>query len=217
MTQVLCVRKDQLPIDFKTEAFGISTPFNFDKPQYEMLDRPACEKMFDYVQLIPYITLFDENNNIFAYARGDAGGEAGLHGRCSIGLGGHIEEEVTADRSVMDVVVNAINRELEEEVGLPITEERTKLFYEKLQNQNFMILVDNTNDVGRVHLGIALFLKVSPEELGAHEEGVITKGQWIKPADLGKMDATQVVELENWSKTVLNAVIAADSGYAVAS
>ena len=53
------------------------------------LDRPMAEDDPGYKQLIPYVVVRDADT-VFLMERTDAGGDARLHGKASIGVGGHL-------------------------------------------------------------------------------------------------------------------------------
>ena len=209
MSKALGFKKEQLNLNFNERVYGISANpqqiFNFE---YELLNRPECETMYDYLHLIPYIVLVDKDtSDIFVYSRGKGGGEARLHGNCSIGLGGHMEDELSSTYSIKDAIVDTIGRELEEEVGLPITEERAKIYREKLETSNFNILLDNTNDVGKVHIGLTMFVVVDRNELGQVEQGVIERGTWMSVSQMVHDALAGELQLENWSRIVLAAIL----------
>jgi predicted NUDIX family phosphoesterase len=67
------------------------------KAQPSLVDRAVCETDLSTVQLIPYIALVDVSNDetkYFVYTRGKASGEGRLVGKCSIGIGGHMEDSM---------------------------------------------------------------------------------------------------------------------------
>jgi predicted NUDIX family phosphoesterase len=53
------------------------------------LDRPVAEQDPSFKQLIPYVVVRD-GPRTFLMERTDAGGDARLHGKASIGVGGHL-------------------------------------------------------------------------------------------------------------------------------
>lgn len=199
----------KIQLDVNTlHPLGISsTPGQIFDFKYELLNRPECETMYDYLHLIPYITVVDKNSGeIFVYSRGKAGGESRLHGNCSIGLGGHMEEALTETYTIKDAIVECIVRELEEEVGLKPTLEAKQTYRHNLETNNFNIIYDPSNDVGKVHLGLTMFVVVDREEFGEVEHGVIERGQWMKTEDLINASENMEVALENWSLIVLEVV-----------
>ncbi len=85
---------------------------------YEFLVRGPLETNFDYKQPIPYGIVVNNENKIFVYQRGGAGSNAGdarLHNKIAIGVGGHIERE---DETSSNLLRDALVREVEEEIGI---------------------------------------------------------------------------------------------------
>jgi len=109
--------------------------------------RPVLEETPAYRQIIPYVVL-RYGDSFVRYTRTPAGGEARLHGRMSIGLGGHIDlSDIIAVDDAVDLAATveaASERELEEELGAVVTRDR----------QWIGVLVDNESSVGRVHVGL---------------------------------------------------------------
>lgn len=207
MSKALGFTKDQLNLKEHSSS-GIShNPSKIFNFKYELLNRPECETMYDYLHLIPYITVINKDTKeVFVYSRGKGGGESRLHGNCSIGLGGHMEEELTDTYTIKDAIVECIERELEEEVGLKPTMEAKLSYRNNLETNNFNIIYDPSNDVGKVHLGISMFVTVDPKNFGEVEHGVIEKGQWISINDLMKSHIDGNIQLENWSSMILKVI-----------
>ncbi|WP_150131844.1 NUDIX domain-containing protein [Sphingomonas carotinifaciens] len=109
--------------------------------------RRVLEEREDYRQIIPYIVL-RIGDRIVRYTRTPAGGETRLHGRMSIGLGGHVDlvdSKASGDSfQLLGTVEQAAERELQEELG-EVTCERRRWVG---------LLVDNETAVGRVHIGL---------------------------------------------------------------
>jgi len=99
-------------------------------------------------QIIPYIVL-RRKNLFFIYERGGAGSayqEKRLQGRVSCGIGGHVESQ---DRHLM----RALYRELNEEVVFTLFNSSAPVQFDG-QVEILGLVKDDTNDVGRVHLGV---------------------------------------------------------------
>src|SRR5262245_19182800 len=79
--------------------------------------RSAMEQDPSYKQLIPYVIFrhreADGQTRLFQYTRGKGQGESRLHAKRSIGIGGHISADDSAQRSAYE---EGMRRELEEEV-----------------------------------------------------------------------------------------------------
>lgn len=74
--------------------------------------RYDCESDEDVLQIVPYCLVFDRNNRVFTYIRGDYE-ETWLIGRHSIGVGGHIILD-----DAPDYVRNGLERKLNDEVEI---------------------------------------------------------------------------------------------------
>lgn len=169
-----------------------------------MMPRDLCETDERYLQIIPYVSIINENGEYFSYERGSAGQEARLHAKRSIGLGGHIDNPVTT--TLDDLIAVEAARELEEEVGLTVDKET---ILEALKGA--ILIRETANPVDRVHLGIALEVYAHSSELKKLEEGVIINPLWLSPrmvymhwmlTDLVKSDMLKW-EFEVWSETYL--------------
>lgn len=179
-----------------------------------LVDRSICEQDASTLQIIPYVTLAylkDDGSNIpspadpdtkfFIYTRGEAGNEGRLHGKCSLGLGGHIEEGPTDTKTFEKVIIDATLRELNEEVGLELDGFEAESDFCILGNLFF----DSSDPVGLVHLGLSITLFVNPDDLKSREDGVITKGQWLTLSEIQELqnNCNDPIILENWSKMYL--------------
>lgn len=177
-----------------------------------LVSRTDCETDPSLLQVIPYVTLVslvdDGSENIdispsnpnakfFIYTRGAKGNEGRLHGKCSLGLGGHIEDAPNEETTFDNVISKCMFKELQEEVGLTIESFNTN---HKVAEHGELFL-DLSNDVGKVHIALSFTLFVSPLDLNETEEGIITKGQWLtfsEISDLMKQEENPLI-LEDWS------------------
>ena len=100
--------------------------------------RPRAEAEVDptWKQLIPYLVLRD-GAQVFLMRRTRAGGDARLHDRYTIGVGGHVNP---GDAGIED----ALRREWREEIAAAF-EPETRLLG---------LLNDDSDPVGAVHLGV---------------------------------------------------------------
>lgn len=155
--------------------------------------RSQMETDPSYKQLIPYVLLqwTDDQGDVklFTYTRGGGSGEARLHAKRSVGIGGHISREDAADGA--DPYTTGMQRELAEEVqlGSEYSESRVGLIY------------DPSNEVGQVHLGIVhRFVLHSP--LVKSNESDLADGGFVSVATLrNEMD-----RLETWSQLAIEAL-----------
>ncbi len=155
--------------------------------------RPAMEQDPSFKQLIPYC-IFRCGGEIFHYRRGSGQGEARLHSKRSIGIGGHISSIDAGGAN--SAYLEGMQRELDEEVSIGTR------FTERLVG----LINDDETEVGRVHLGIVhLFDLEEPQVLPAEES--IQQTGFSKPEELLRdLDA-----FETWSRICLQALFGAES------
>ena len=124
----------------------------------KFIDRNIAEEDPSYLQIIPYIVLFNlSKDEIFVYKRLKKGTEARLRNLYSIGVGGHIDyKEDYIDYS--DITTNwesvkvGAQRELTDEVY--ISERGDGKNKELNIEYTNTLIYDPSNAVGQVHLGI---------------------------------------------------------------
>ena len=155
--------------------------------------RPDMEDDPSYKQIIPYV-IFRCGNLIFRYTRGKSQGEARLHAKQSVGVGGHVDEADADGRATLDAYEMALRRELDEEVviGSPGILRRVGL------------INDDDTPVGRVHLGVVHIYELDRPEVTAREEG-LADAAFVTLEEL-RADAHR---LESWSSIALESALRA--------
>lgn len=155
---------------------------------YEVKRRGDMEEDPSYKQLISYCLLENENDEILVYQRLSGGGEERLHGQSSVGVGGHMNNVVDAD-SINEVLRVNAQRELNEEVGL--SEDRS-------QNMEYIGFInDDTNAVGKVHIGVVFKIKVKSSDVEVRETDTL-KINWISQDEINDLN-----HFESWSALIL--------------
>lgn len=149
-----------------------------------------AELNFDYKQPIPYIVI-RRGNQFFVTERLKGGGEARLHGKLSMGAGGHMNP---LDKRYPFSKLLEVNtqRELEEE--LEITGE--------IKIKPIGLINDDSDEVGRVHIGILGIIDLKESDEVRVRETDQLAGYWMTLEDLRKEDIYN--RLENWSKIVVD-------------
>jgi predicted NUDIX family phosphoesterase len=197
-------------------------PEGFLRCLTQLEDRAACETDPSRLQLIPYIVVRREDTGqILSYARGTGGAEARLHGKLSIGIGGHVDTELPAsehDEDRSDVLLTHITdhaeRETVEELGVKFYSDEAddELEVRRLDNNPYwtgMLIYDDTKEEGTVHLGLLYGLDIpDPSYLGQTEAGVIESVAWNSLEEL--MVPPLFERMENWSKTVIESLYIAE-------
>lgn len=155
---------------------------------YEVKRRGDMEEDPSYKQLISYCLLENENDEILVYQRLSGGGEERLHGQSSVGVGGHMNNVVGAD-SINEVLRVNAQRELNEEVGL--SEDRC-------QNMEYIGFInDDTNAVGKVHIGVVFKIKVKSSDVEVRETDTL-KINWVSQDEINDLN-----HFESWSALIL--------------
>lgn len=188
MEKVLVVKTDKLAkfISGKTGLLTADREEMLDiiVNHHEFMDRPAAEEDPSYKQIIPYVVL-TQNGQVFTTRRLNKGGESRLHGKLSIGIGGHINPVDETDRR--SVLMKGLERELDEEVYIQRREQ--------LVPRGF--INDDGNGVGAVHLGLCFSMEVEGEVLVKETEKL--SGAWLSLQEL----KSEYDNMETWSQIAL--------------
>jgi predicted NUDIX family phosphoesterase len=147
-----------------------------------------AELNLDYKQPIPYAVI-RRGDEFFVTERLEGGGESRLHGKLSMGAGGHMNPVENAQR-FSDVLKVNLNRELEEELYIE----------DMLYTEVIGYINDDSDDVGKVHIGILVILDVEGEVEVLETEQL--KGSWFTLEELRTKDIYD--RLENWGKIVVD-------------
>ena len=143
--------------------------------RYEPRDRMERDPSFK--QVIPYLVLRD-GPRYFLMQRTAAGGDARLHGRYSIGVGGHLNP---GDGGLL----GGLRREWSEELLAGFLPDFTLI----------ALLNDDTTEVGAVHLGAVYLADAAGRPIAIRETHTLT-GSFVDPADV----AAVIDGLETWSR-----------------
>jgi predicted NUDIX family phosphoesterase len=154
----------------------------------KFLPRSAAEEDPSHKQIIPYV-VFTWGDKVLRYWRGKSSGEARLHAKGSIGVGGHMNEcDVATEDVDRTAYERAVAREILEELG------------ESASGQDRIVglLNDDSNAVGQVHLGVVHHRVVEHPEVVAAEQAL--QGlEWVALADLRQ----EMDRLETWSQLLV--------------
>ncbi len=160
----------------------------FVEREHEFLPRPDMETDPSYRQIIPYVAV-TRGGEVYATRRLNKGGEARLHGKLSLGVGGHIER-VDDDRRE-GILMRALEREVAEEVGVEQIVSLTPLG----------VINEEGDEVSRVHLGFLFRMEVTGEV--AVRETDKLEGMWLKISELPQYAS----EMEGWSRIAMEALL----------
>ncbi len=161
----------------------------FLEPQnHFFVPRSEAEEDSSLKQLIPYMVV-TSGESLLYYRRGSGSGETRLLKKCSVGIGGHINDgDGLGEAFDAAAYQRALMRELMEELTI------SGSFIER----PLALLNDDSNPVGAVHLGIVHQCQLSSSEVSANEEAIAELGFLTLEELLTRHD-----ELETWSQLVI--------------
>jgi len=146
------------------------------------VDRPIAEKDPALKQLIPYVVVRD-GELVYLMERTAAGGDRRLHGKASIGVGGHLNPVDEGE----DPLADGLHREWSEEL-VADWEPEFRLVG---------LLNDDSNPVGLVHLGVVFEVHADGRPVEVRERDKLT-GRF---ATVAEVRAT-AERMETWSRLV---------------
>lgn len=167
-------------------------PALLDPSNNYFLARDLAEDDPSHKQIIPYL-IFRHGDRYLHYVRGGGSGEKRLAAKGSIGIGGHINDSDFAASSLdKDTYTHGVEREIDEELNLSGS-----------HSQEILGLInDDTNDVGKVHLGVVHLVTLESEVVSAAEDN-ITELQFLTLDEL----AERRDRLETWSQICLDGLL----------
>jgi predicted NUDIX family phosphoesterase len=156
------------------------------------MDRAAAETDTDHKQLIPYVVLRD-GPQAFLMERTAAGGDARLHHRATIGVGGHVNPVDDGQ----DPIATGLRREWDEEIAADWDPEFTPIG----------LLNDDRNPVGSVHLGLVYEVDAAGRPFSVRERDKLS-------GRLASADEIRAAwdRMESWSQLVARALWGAPAG-----
>ncbi len=134
-------------------------------------------------QVIPYAVVTFEDQ-VFLFERTGRGGEARLHRKLSIGVGGHINPEGVSPERLIEA---GLRRELEEELS----------FAGRYRYRPIGLINDDDSAVGQVHIGIVFLVRAGSREVRVRETEILVGG-FVPVRSLGPL----LERMETWSRFV---------------
>lgn len=193
--QVLVVKRSVL------NELGMFQGLMFDTQPYlnrlflrgtpRFMPRAKAEQDATYKQLIPYVMMTCDDG-VLNYVRGRRAGETRLVGLRSLGIGGHInpvDDMPLFASDFRDTYLAAVEREVEEEVEVN-TEHADDIV---------ALINDDSNDVGRVHLGIVHHWRLAEARVEKREQ-MITELSFTHPDGLQNVRDS----FETWSQLCID-------------
>lgn len=160
--------------------------------QAEFRPRAEVEEDPSFKQIIPYVVFRSGAAGVFCYTRGTGMGEARLHRKRSLGVGGHVDEADADGRPTLDAYEMALRREIDEEVEV---RSPGRLHRVGLIN-------DDATPVGRVHLGVVHVFDLERPDVVAREAD-LADGAFVP---LDALDA-EYPTFETWSQICLDSFL----------
>lgn len=183
---ILVVKRNDL---LEKDAFQGMVEVDFDhylkviQSKKEFLPRSIMEYDLAYKQIIPYL-IFTFNNKFFLMQRRVEATETRLKNKFSLGIGGHIRQEDMTTDSIIDWATREFHEEVE--------------FNGKLDIKPLGILNDDSNEVGKVHIGFVYLLQGDSDQIKVKSE--------LKNGNLLTIQECQQYyeNMESWSQLVFN-------------
>ncbi|MFC1677804.1 hypothetical protein ACFL3G_12185 [Planctomycetota bacterium] len=182
------------------EQLGLFHGLKFDVDNYleqlfapgvlRFIPRSLAENDPSFKQLIPYV-IMTHDNKYLNYIRGKRAGETRLVEKRSIGIGGHInpvDNDVPLFNDYRDIYDRAVEREVAEEVKINANH----------TGRIAALLNDDTNEVGRVHLGVVHLWRLDSDNVERKEQ-MITQMTFKTIEELNQTHNT----METWSALCL--------------
>lgn len=161
------------------------------------VERRWAETHPEFKQPIPYVAV-QRGDELLCLTRLGAQGEKRLHGKRSIGVGGHINPcdappANAAPGAGEELFARACQRELHEELLLPTAD---------LPLRPIGLLNDETTPVGAVHVGLVYALDARGVEIGIRETSAMS-GDFEPLTTLSRLAEAADSPFETWSALLL--------------
>ncbi len=150
------------------------------------LRRSESEENPSFKQIIPY-AIISNKESFYLFRRTSGQTEKRLHNKFSLGVGGHMNPDNSAETKEQ-YLIDELKRELFEEVKL-----LNGCMIEDIEFIGF--INDDTIPVGRAHIGLLYNIHVSNKEVSINETDKMT-AEWIDKSNLPEFYGG----METWSK-----------------
>ena len=174
-------------------ATGLERCLAYILANHSFRDRALVEEDPSFKQIIPYVLVRHLDRHLLTQ-RTNRQTESRLHGKFSVGIGGHINDTEKPGEG-RNVVEAGLERELAEEIHLG--GQRRSL-------QLAGIISDDSTPVGQVHLGLVFLLETDSAEFSVNEADLMT-AEW---ASLEKLEEC-LERMETWSQIAFRNIIVA--------
>jgi predicted NUDIX family phosphoesterase len=176
----------------KFTATHLDAILNFILSNHSFRSRAIVEEDPSFKQIIPYVIVRFEDRYLLLQ-RTSKQTEKRLHGKLSIGIGGHINDLEVAG-SHKNILHAGLERELEEEIHLRGRRRSLDLVG---------VISDDSTPVGQVHLGLVFILETDSPEHTVNEADLMT-AEW---ANLDQLRERRD-RMETWSQIAFDQILA---------
>lgn len=153
------------------------------------MDREEAENDPSHKQIIPY-SIFVHKGHILHYTRGGSGGEARLHDKGSIGIGGHINPvDRQEGQDDTGTYLAGVEREIREEL----------IINGNCTQRVIGVINDDSNEVGAVHLAIVHLFELDTDQVFSNEDSLAN----LRFVDPSELTGVMFDQLETWSQLAL--------------
>lgn len=163
----------------------------FANDQIWLGPRDWLENDETYRQLVSYV-VFRHQRSLLIYRRAPKGGETRLHGRLSVGVGGHVNvSDIVSKAGSIDLLATlqrACGREIAEEIECGAID----------QLETIGVICESVNAVSRVHLGIVMECRLSQPNFTLLDPGLVD-GHFVAATELAGLTD----RLETWSSALV--------------
>ena len=198
---IMVVNVDKLFKNYPRETWFYTSEFNFEDiilKNFEYMKRGLAEENTNYKQPLPYGILRTKDGRLFMYQRWGKNSqvwEKRLYDKVSFGVWWHIEEDV---KNSENPLLETLLREIQEEVWIFTSD------IEKVELIGY--INDDTNDVGKVHLGLAYVVDLKTDNIKI-DKGELASGKFVSQQEAKKILKNPEIDVEPWSKIVLEVVL----------
>jgi predicted NUDIX family phosphoesterase len=200
--QILVVKREHLFADTAAwhglKEVDFEQYLNIINDKKEFLPRSIMETDFNYKQIIPYL-VFKHHDTYFLMQRRSDSSEARLRNKLTLGIGGHIRQE--------DMSPYYASYSAEATKGLPgnsLFAWALREFHEEVDYAGTLdvkplgILNDDSDDVGKVHIGFVLLLEGDSSNITIKSE--LKSGTLVPLSEC----VAQHASMESWSQFIVD-------------
>lgn len=184
--EILVVKRETLFKDIAVNGFSAITSFEpwqkLIEQHQEFWPRFLMESDPTFKQIIPYL-IFTHDGRYFLMERKATASEQRLRSKKSLGIGGHIRKEDLIEKDI----IGWARREFQEEIN----------YQGNLSIEPLGIINDDSDDVGKVHIGFAFLLRGDSANISIKSE--LKAGELLSLQECLSHYAT----METWSQLVV--------------